>query len=200
MWTIMSEELTRDSRATIHVFPKGGLSIRQLKAEYPTFNPRRGDIIVSADESGYRTEGVRLYDGVEIIEQYLEYDDYGSPPIEFRVGTEFPVGYWDIPSDSDDPRVVKYDVDELDMPYWHDESPATAMDAKLIEHALAGGREEMRVGSETMFGVWVDTKFGRYLLIADRPDDELPQKRGDITLVSVYSHDAQLGPVLMLPA
>jgi hypothetical protein len=116
-------ELTRESRATVHVFRNGGLSIRQLRAEYPNFNPKRGDIIIDASKAGDRSEGIRFFDGTEIIGQYDGFDDYGGPPIEFRVGTEFPVGYWDLKGRGE-PDVIVYDaIDPLVMPYWHSDSP-----------------------------------------------------------------------------
>jgi len=57
---------------------------------------KRGDIFEDVDESGYRLDGVFLYDGQKTINQGHEYDDYGYPPDELKLIIEFPPGYWDV--------------------------------------------------------------------------------------------------------
>lgn len=57
---------------------------------------KRGDIFEDIDESGYRSEGVFLYDGNKTIGQGRDFDPYGYPPDELKLIIEFPPGYWDV--------------------------------------------------------------------------------------------------------
>jgi hypothetical protein len=77
----------------------------------------RGDAVEFIDVSGYRSNGVLFFDGKKLIEQYRYFDDYGSPPIEFGVLTEFPPGYYDKPN----MRVNNKYVNQKDKSkfYWH---------------------------------------------------------------------------------
>jgi hypothetical protein len=64
-----------------------------------TFDLVRGDIIINTSDInyGYRTCGMYFFDGKTIIKPCTEYDDYGTVPMEFKLLTEFPPGYWDLP-------------------------------------------------------------------------------------------------------
>jgi len=72
--------------------------IDDIERVYPGIKEmvKRGDIFEDIDESGYRSEGVFLYDGQKTIEQGRDFDDYGYPPDELKLIIEFPPGYWDV--------------------------------------------------------------------------------------------------------
>lgn len=72
--------------------------IEDIERVYPGIKDmvKRGDIFEDIDESGYRSNGVFLYDGEKTINQDHEFDDYGHPPDELKLIIEFPPGYWDV--------------------------------------------------------------------------------------------------------
>jgi hypothetical protein len=55
---------------------------------------RKGDIIENIEQSGYRSEGICMYDGEHIIPLNYEADDYGSPSDTFIVFKDFLPDYW----------------------------------------------------------------------------------------------------------
>ena len=55
---------------------------------------RRGDLISTQSKHGYRNEGIAIYDGVNIVNLCVDYDDYGCVPKQFKVIEEFPINYW----------------------------------------------------------------------------------------------------------
>lgn len=67
-----------------------------LEYKYPGIlkHFRRGDILEFTNYSGYRSQGVFMWDGEKVIDQNTEYDDYGSPAKCFSY-PEFPLDYWD---------------------------------------------------------------------------------------------------------
>ena len=73
------------------------LSIDDIKSHYPNLIPlmKRGDLVENIHESGYRSQGVYCYDGIELVSQEKRYDDYGNPSSNFKLIHEFPPGYWD---------------------------------------------------------------------------------------------------------
>ena len=62
--------------------------------------PRFGDLIEFEGNSGYRNNGIAIFDGRKIIDLDAEPDDYGTLPQCFRVleinptGVRFPIRYW----------------------------------------------------------------------------------------------------------
>lgn len=92
-----------------------------------------GDMILDvSDESfGYRSCGLWFYSIHNgIIPQDISYDDYGTPPIEFKLLIDFPPGYWSLslykgastyrlPTWAID-HCGYYDNRAIDVfPYWH---------------------------------------------------------------------------------
>ena len=57
------------------------------------FQINRGDIICFGGRV-YRNEGVWIWDGKKIISLDTDIDDYGSVPLEFKVGKEFAPDHW----------------------------------------------------------------------------------------------------------
>ncbi len=55
---------------------------------------RRGDLISTHAEHGYRNQEISIYDGVNIVNLCYDYDDYGCVPEQFKVIQEFPINYW----------------------------------------------------------------------------------------------------------
>lgn len=123
-------------KATIHLFSArkieydteesdGPPSIESLEKTYPGFTAlmKRGDIIENIDESDYRSSTIYFFDGVNIIQKDTSTDDYGSPPLEFELITEFPPGYWDQPYNSESRLPVnnQFEPGKSDF-YWHSES------------------------------------------------------------------------------
>ncbi len=91
--------------ATVHLFRGSDLknyntdqvpAKEQLDNSYPGFTTklRSGDILENVEDSGYRSEGIYMWNGTDVIRQNTEYDDYGSPAKEFKVITQFPPNYW----------------------------------------------------------------------------------------------------------
>ena len=125
--------------ATVHLFRGSDLknyntdqvpTKEQIDNSYQGFTTklRRGDILENVDDSGYRSEGVYMWNGTDIIRQNTEYDDYGSPAKEFKVITQFPPNYWERPYSS---RYVdnSYVPDVRDSKfYWHSYNPPLIID------------------------------------------------------------------------
>ena len=108
-----------------------------LNRKYPgiTNVMKRGDIIENVTESGYRSQGIYMWDGKKVIEQNTDWDDYGSPSTEFRLITEFPPGYWDQWYGRNEHLPVKKwcRIDAESQFYWHSNEPPCAMDTDLLK-------------------------------------------------------------------
>jgi hypothetical protein len=80
--------------------PDGCPSTEDLEAKHPGISEYfcRGDLIENKSESGYRSQGVYCVDQVDgqwkIVYQYDEFDDYGTPAIEFHGISQFPLNHW----------------------------------------------------------------------------------------------------------
>jgi hypothetical protein len=116
---------------------EGIISISELEEKYPDIKEKmmRGDIIENVSKSGYRSQGVYLYDGENVINQYIGYDDYGSVPIEFKAITEFPLHYWDKPY-----RYTYYlEINNDYVPnaesefYWHEDNTLVCIDLSQMD-------------------------------------------------------------------
>lgn len=166
-------------------------TLEQLQTVYSNFKPVRGDIIVNADECGYRSHGVYFYDGEKIINQSDKYDDYGNPPLSFRICTEFMPGYWDMNLDTEsgwDNFIDHCDkVDEVDLPQWHssEESAYTALDKKIILDNLKKSVEfTYNTGlkgdkGKKVKGFYFNTEMGKFLYVYQSPIDLNGDNDGD---------------------
>jgi hypothetical protein len=123
--------------ATIHLVRLGDISdddivptAKTLEAQYPGIVKamKRGDIIENTSESGYRSQGVYMWDGKNVIRQNTSWDDYGSPSTEFKIVTEFLPGYWDSAKLS----CVAWDKGAEQEFYWHSDYPPCALDARAL--------------------------------------------------------------------
>lgn len=140
----------RKDKATIHLINLrdkdlcGELEIDELEESYPGISQmmRRGDIIENVCYSGYRSQYVWFFDGNQVIGQYYEIDDYGTPPLEFKLVTEFPPGYWDGDWERDcgnafnAPPVNRWFINDDSKFYWHDERVKSPIGSELVEDLL----------------------------------------------------------------
>ncbi len=107
----------------------------QLNNAYPGFTAKlkRGDILENVEYSGYRSDGIYMWNGNDIIRQNTEYDDYGSPAKEFKVITQFPPNYWERPySTKNVDNSYVPDVSQSKF-YWHSYNPPLIIDLTEFE-------------------------------------------------------------------
>lgn len=120
-------------------FMKDYITIRDSQ-----FGLIRGDLI-SNQGIGYRNNGKFIYNGDKVTDLYHKIDDNGSIPLEYKLITEFPLGYWcdkiehnqygwidpykldviDIYRDihynfDDDTLVINYDGSDVKIHYFND--------------------------------------------------------------------------------
>ncbi len=105
---------------------------------------RKGDIIENIANSGYRSEGICMYDGEHLIPMNHDEDDYGSPSKTFVVFKDFLPDYWNKVFDEDTTHlnvIKKYITSYLDEKtnmekdssfYWHSDYPPTVMYKPII--------------------------------------------------------------------
>ena len=117
-----------------------------LERKYPDFKKylRRGDIIENIPESGYRSNGVYMFDGEKVIGLNYDFDDYGSPSKEFLVFKEFSPDYWNYELNVNN----IYHPNNKSKFYWH-RSPAYVVVDKnilrpLVEKGVTKDVEENR--------------------------------------------------------
>ncbi len=124
-------------KATVHLikddneYDTDDITIEILDAKYPGLREsiKRGDIIENISQSGYRSDGVNMYDGEKVIDQNYEWDDYGSPSTKFKVITEFPPTYWDARLGiKNSLPTINWEKDSTSSFYWHSDSPPLAVD------------------------------------------------------------------------
>ena len=96
-----------------HTIPKGAVKIEEdfcptekelgkalTYMRSKNITPNFGDLVEFKEYSGYRNDGIMIFDGEKIIDLDSEIDDYGALPQNFRVltknadGTRFPLFYW----------------------------------------------------------------------------------------------------------
>src|SRR3989344_1722726 len=67
-----------------------------FKAKACLTKPKRGDLVVFDQNAGYRSDGVCIYDGENVVNLACEPDEYGTIPKQFKVlGEEkFSTDYW----------------------------------------------------------------------------------------------------------
>lgn len=167
-------------------------TIQQLEHSYPGIKDdlKRGDIIEDIDESGYRSDGVYMYDGSEVISQNYDYDSYGSPSTEFKAITEFPPDYWTKHLNGDHKlNINKKWVGKVydSQFYWHYEDPPVTLDLSKFEVVkvsndywilLDSDRKEYHI-------VYIDPSIHTYYL--DHDLDEM-------TRLMVWSGDGKNSP------
>lgn len=165
------------SYATVHLFKGSELkdynqenvpTKDQLNDRYPGFTNKlnRGDILENVDVSGYRSEGVYMWNGKEIIRQNTEYDDYGSPSKEFKVITQFPPDYWSTPRSSQSNLIIDNSYVGTDFNgrfYWHIENPPLLLD--LNEFVIIKATQEYWIlldkdDKRHYHVLWVDNYIG----------------------------------------
>ena len=181
-------------KATVHLVAMGNLSENdkqltksRLDKKYPgvTSHFSRGDIIENVNESGYRSQGVWMWDGKNIIEQNTDWDDYGSPSKEFKIITEFPPGYWDRVYGEENGLTVKKwcRIDAESQFYWHSDYPPCALDAWEL------GLDKMPVIAKDDYYITFMHNGVEYKLNLDKPDIKKYIEDG---IVCVYWHDGEL--------
>jgi hypothetical protein len=129
-----SENHLKKKHATVHLVKLGKdldrdrddmITLDDLEEMYPQVKSvvRRGDIIENVDRSGYRSDGVYMIDIINgrkcIVNQNYDYDDYGSPNVQFIGLQEFPLDYWN-------PMSIYVNSLEPDTDsefYWHGVNP-----------------------------------------------------------------------------
>jgi hypothetical protein len=126
------------NKATVHLFSARKIgydvqrynelfSIESIERTYPGFTAmmKRGDIIENVDESDYRSSTIYFFDGTNIITKDTSTtDDYGSPPIEFELITEFSPGYWNCSYDCSYSECYvnnRFEPNHKSDFYWHSE-------------------------------------------------------------------------------
>lgn len=70
------------------------ITFETLKSAYPDIELDRGDMIEVCELSGYRSEGVCMWNGQHTIGLNTNCDDYGSVAEEFTALRDFPGDYW----------------------------------------------------------------------------------------------------------
>ena len=153
---------------------------KELEILYPGFKRylRRGDIIENIFKSGYRTQGIYMYDGEKIIDLNYEIYDYGSPSKEFMIFNEFPPDYWDcIFVDEYDNIERQLNVNKIYHPdrnsgfYWSDPTIPVLVDKNVLKPLVEKGvLKDVRTNKYYNYNyVNVDFKNKRYRVTI--PDD-----------------------------
>jgi len=114
------------------------LDIHDLDAVFPGIanNLKRGDLISNSDDSGYRAQGVSIFDGETANELSSVYDDYVHIPEDYCIITEFPPGYWD-PKGFDEHHTICYYTNSTGNPvesdfYWHCDPEMELINIKIL--------------------------------------------------------------------
>lgn len=133
----------RSDRATIYLYSAeedeegdGEEEATISKADLKKLKPflRRGDLLENVADSGYRSSGVRMYDGKKVVDLCYDYDDYGSVGPEFVVYREFNPCYWDYSSMNVNNMLVP-DVDSAQSGWHTGDFPSCFVDRKAILEA-----------------------------------------------------------------
>ena len=115
---------------------------KELETLYPGYKRylRRGDIIENISKSGYRTQGIYMFDGEKIIDLNYEIYDYGTPSKEFLVFKEFCPDYWDCIFVEDSGNCRRqlnvnniYHPDRNSEFYWCDPTIPVLVDKRVLE-------------------------------------------------------------------
>jgi len=121
---------------------------------------RRGDIIENIEKSGYRSEGICMYDGEHIIPLNYEFDDYGSPSDTFIVFKDFLPDYWTKIYNDDviQLNIIKKYTSPLDnimsFFYWHcDFPPVVIYKEPIIEQIKNGYTTVINTGTKPIVSI-----------------------------------------------
>jgi hypothetical protein len=153
----------------------------RMEQKYPDFRShlKAGDIIENLAESGYRSQGVYMYAGKNIIPLNYDYDDYGSVSTQFLVFKDFPPNYWSPWSD----LLVNdtYQPGGKSQAYWHGESGEPVIDKNVLTDA------EMSTNNDG--SMYVDIEFAgkNYQVLVDKED--LLQHQHDLHVSYCSSKD-----------
>lgn len=129
----------RADRASIFLYKgdeddeEGNITKKDLAKIKPWL--RKGDLLENVSQSGYRSEGVKIYDGKKVIDLGYEIDDYGHPGEEFVVYREFNPLYWNY----DSLNCYNILVPEKEEPQsmWHSENmPSVYIDREAVAQAV----------------------------------------------------------------
>jgi hypothetical protein len=193
------------NKATVHLFSArkigynarccdGPPSIESIESTYPGFTAmmKRGDIIENVDEPDYRSSTIYFFDGIKIIRKDTSTtDDYGSPPLEFELITEFPPGYWDCSyySDSDSKLYINnhFEPNSKSDFYWHSECAWSPIDLRKLG---IQGCELTENEDDTYYYCVFIHNATTYFLIHDSP--RLPQT---VNTLFVYKSTNRCCPV-----
>jgi hypothetical protein len=105
---------------------------------------RKGDIIENIANSGYRSEGICMYDGEHIIPPNYDEDDYGSPSKTFVIFKDFLPDYWNrcFNEDATDLNIIKKYINNEKTNvvkdskfYWYLEKTNMEDDSKFYWHS-----------------------------------------------------------------
>lgn len=96
----------------------------------------KGDLILFDGNTGYRNDGVAIFDGVKIIDLAFEPDDYGTLPQVFHViEGGVPIKYWEDRDDTDVGRGITHN-----NIVWFDHSLVRDECLRNIAHGFLGGK------------------------------------------------------------
>lgn len=113
-----------------------------LLTKYPNYHKhlKRGDIIENINMSGYRSQGVYMFDGSSVIPLQYDFDDYGSVSDKFLVFKDFPPDYW-FPWNTlqvDD----RYHPGQQSNAYWHGDSGEPLIDKNALTNRFVNTSDD----------------------------------------------------------
>ena len=167
------------NRATVLLVNLKGELKEKIEELYPGFRKylKRGDIIEDISTSGYRRQGVYMYDGENVIDLNYEKDEYGSPSKEFLVFKEFPPDYWEN-FYMDENSYKKLNINNIYCPnekskfYWDDLNPVLVDKNVLLPIVEKGLSKDVKSNKFYYYNfVIVDYKDKKYRVVI--PDDFL---------------------------
>ena len=83
------------------------IALKYLKSKNSDL--RKGDLVIFDSTTGYRNDGVAIFNGEKILDLYADVDDYGSLPPEFHViEDQVPINYWTYLGDNDTTRGITH--------------------------------------------------------------------------------------------
>lgn len=147
---------------------------------------RAGDMIENISESGYRSQGLYLVDeeaiqtegeyiirnGLCIVKQCTDYDDYGTVPRNFYAITRFPIGYYDLyfeNLESSPVFVNKKYCDADNQAYWHIEPCLMPLDKAKLKLDILTPDEvfELTVNNISLYHTIITYRKTNYLLATE---------------------------------
>jgi hypothetical protein len=125
------------ARAIVHLVDLPVCNIHELEASCPgiTCYLQNGDIVEFLQDSGYRSQGIKMVyvdenKCTQLVDQNIDCDDYGSPSNHFVVLKDFPPRYWNhahlLIND-------KFAPGQKTKFYWHSDRLPVTLNKELIE-------------------------------------------------------------------